>query len=933
MKRIDGHISDLLDAAAGEPDLRGAADRAARLLKEISGLERVEIVLSDREHASNEGGSPGDPDPCACARVMERRFDPSSPWFTDRGSFWTPHPRPAGPEPAVRLCAPADCGTRGFGTAAIVPLQSCGRTLGFVRCLDRRPGVMDREDVAVLEDAATAIATEMARGCAARAVALAEATHRAAMETALQGYVVVQASPIRVVAANSYFADRLGFAPEDIIGTGPDFLLQFLQPEDRPAIMDRLRNRLAGNPMEGPFEVRFTSRDGREVWFIALATSVIYQGKPAVQGVFADITERKKTRKALEESEAKYRNLVEKANFGIGIIQDGRFRFVNEQLALIGGGAAADLEGMLFTEFIHPDELPKVSDYYQRRQRGEPVPAIYESMLLSRTGGAIHVEIIASMTTFEDRPATMVVVRNITHMKEAEGAARASEARFRELFENMASGTIVLLPDRTCLDFKVTDMNLSAEQMCGFSGGTAVGRMASEVLAFLEHAGISETLRRVCATGEPESIPATPVFQGEKTRWWRCRVFRLPSGEIVIVSDDMTRETQAERALKEREQELLHAQKMEAVGRLAGGIAHDFNNLLTVINGFSEVVLGRLGDQEPASSEMAEVLRAGTRAAELTNQLLSFSRRQVLRPSLLDLNAVVAEMEKLLRRLIGENIRLVTRMHPGIKPVLADKARIEQAIMNLVVNAKDAMPEGGTLAIETGSAVFGPATPGRPSGASPGEYVLLSLTDTGVGIRNEIRDFIFEPFFTTKEVGKGTGLGLSMVYGTVKQSGGYVILRSEPGHGSTFTIYLPAVEGTARREPGDDSRDAPAARGETVLLAEDDPGVRMLTRKLLEGSGYGVIDASNGIDALSACRTSERSIDLLLTDVVMPGMNGKALYESVRALRPGIKVLFMSGYADGAGIKAGLVEMGLPFIEKPFGKAVLARKVREALGG
>ena len=394
---------------------------------------------------------------------------------------------------------------------------------------------------------------------------------------------------------------------------------------------------------------------------------------------------------------------------------------------------------------------------------------------------------------------------------------------------------------------------------------------------------------------------------------------------------EVSEREEAEKALKLSEEQLIQAQKMEAIGRLAGGVAHDFNNLLTVINGYSELMEAQLPDDEDLRSSLREIHRAGERAAALTRQLLAFSRKQVLQPELLDLNAVVSEVEKLLRRLIGEDVALVTRLDPALGSVKADPGQLEQVLMNLAVNARDAMPEGGTLTIETANAMLDTGFAMAHPGARSGEYAVLTVADTGIGMSDEVRSHAFEPFFTTKDQGKGTGLGLATAYGIVKQSDGYITVDSEAGRGTTFRIYLPRAAGAAVPS-GLGERPAQSPRGtETILLVEDEPGVRRLSRTILEAQGYSVLEAASGDEALKVARSHTGVIHLVATDVIMPGMSGRVLWDRLRVLRPDARVLFMSGYTDDAIARHGVLERGIAFLQKPFTPQRLAEKVREVL--
>ncbi len=382
---------------------------------------------------------------------------------------------------------------------------------------------------------------------------------------------------------------------------------------------------------------------------------------------------------------------------------------------------------------------------------------------------------------------------------------------------------------------------------------------------------------------------------------------------------------------KHLEEQLLHAQKMEAVGRLAGGVAHDFNNMLTVISGYNRMILDELSAMDPLRGYAEEILKAADRAGALTNQLLAFSRRQIMQPRVISVNTVVGQTEKMLHRLIGEDVELVMRLGAGVGNIKADPGHVEQAVVNLAVNARDAMPLGGRLTIETENVHLDEHYARTHMGVSPGDFVLIAVSDTGHGMDAETRRRIFEPFFTTKEKGKGTGLGLATVYGMIKQTGGDIWVYSEPGRGTTFKLYFPRVA-----EPTSDSADGDAslakrAGGETVLVVEDEKAVRDLTVHMLQQLGYVILTASSGTEALEIGQAHEGTINLLLTDVVMPGMSGRKLADQLLEQRPGTKVLFLSGYTENTVVHHGVLDAGVNFLPKPFSRENLARKLREVL--
>ena len=436
---------------------------------------------------------------------------------------------------------------------------------------------------------------------------------------------------------------------------------------------------------------------------------------------------------------------------------------------------------------------------------------------------------------------------------------------------------------------------------------------------------------------EEKFIPEEMITDSRGQRRWLQTVKRPILSEdgtarqILGISTDITARKQAEEALHNSEEQLRQAQKMEAVGMLAGGVAHDFNNLLTAINGHSELALKVLAPDDPIYRRIEQIKKAGDRAAALTRQLLAFSRKQILKPKVLDLNHIVVEMNKMLQRLIGEDIDLLMGLDADLGKIKADPNQIEQVLLNLSVNARDAMPKGGKLTIETSNVELGEEFGGSHLSVPPGQYVMLAMSDTGCGMDAETQARIFEPFFTTKEIGKGTGLGLATVYGIVKQSGGSIWVYSEVGHGTTFKVYLPCVAAQLRVGPVT-LVDPESFRGsETVLLVEDEEVVREMVGDMLRDSGYHVIEAKDGNEALFLSKQHRGDIHLMLTDVVMPQMSGRELAEQLTLRRPETNVLYMSGYTDDAIVHHGVLVEGTAFIGKPFSPDTLARKVREIL--
>jgi PAS domain S-box-containing protein len=505
--------------------------------------------------------------------------------------------------------------------------------------------------------------------------------------------------------------------------------------------------------------------------------------------------------------------------------------------------------------------------------------------------------------------------------KRSEERARESEARLRVLIEQLPA--VLWTVDR---NLRFTSAVGSGLARLGLKPNQIVGMTLSEYFETRDQSftPIAAHLRAIA--GEPVTFPVE-----WKKGSYACHAEPLRDsaggvqGAICMALDVTDR--------KQLEEQFRQAQKMEAVGRLAGGIAHDFNNLLMVIQGYADLLADRLPAGESLHRNAEQIQTAAQRADALTQQLLAFSRKQILAPKVLNVHSVVADMEKMLQRLIGEDIELETSSKADLWLVKADRSQIEQVVMNLAVNARDAMPKGGRLMIETANVEFDASVSHSPAVVAPGKYVMLAVTDNGCGMDAKTQAHIFEPFFTTKEKGKGTGLGLATVYGVVKQSGGYVWVYSEPGHGTTFKVYLPRIEdevASAGRERGSQANALPRG-SEVVLLVEDEAGVRELAREYLEMSGYTVFVAPDGHTALEMAAKHDGTIHLLMTDMVMPGIGGRELAERVQAARPDIKVLYMSGYTDSAVVHQGVLGTDAPLLQKPFTLATLTVKLREIL--
>jgi two-component system cell cycle sensor histidine kinase/response regulator CckA len=562
------------------------------------------------------------------------------------------------------------------------------------------------------------------------------------------------------------------------------------------------------------------------------------------------------------------------------------------------------------------------------RERGLDVPFICVSGTISEEQAVAAMKAGAS-DYFAKGQLKRLLPAIARELREAQGRAarRASEASHRTLVEQAPVGIYRSNPAG-----RFSSVNAAVVRMLGYDSAADVLELDLTRDVYADPAERRRLLDRdTYSEREYDEVEAT----------WKRKDGSLLNVQLSVRAvrnaarqveyyETFVRDVTEQRRLQ---QQLVQAQKMEAVGRLAGGIAHDFNNLLTVITSYSDLLLEDLSPDDPKRDDVEQVRKAADGAASLTRQLLAFSRQQVLEPRVVDLNVVVDGLRKILQRVIGEDVEFATTLAPDLRAVKADVGQLEQVLMNLAVNARDAMPTGGKLTIETANVELDTDYPQTHHQATAGHFVMLAVTDTGVGMDEATKARIFEPFFTTKGVGKGTGLGLATVYGIVKQSGGFVWVYSEPGHGTSFKIYLPRVE-----EPVDRGTASPAAAGvprgtETVLVVEDAAAVRAVTRQVLERQGYTILEAPNGEAALERAATHHGPIHLLLTDVVMPVLSGRQLAERLAQLRPETRVLYTSGYTDDSIVRHGILESGIAYLQKPFTPDSLARKVRAVLDG
>jgi PAS domain S-box-containing protein len=741
--------------------------------------------------------------------------------------------------------------------------------------------------------------------------------YREVLDSAADGLLAVSDGN-RIVHVSARASRLFGYEPREMLGRSLDRLLS--PPKSALAGQLSGARKASSSPNDkGPHrELVGTCKDGTEIIVECLTGPPLpLPGGPATTVFLRDITKSKKTHDLLHAREAHLRLVVEQMP-AILWTTDTDLRITST----LGAGLAAvnlrpeEVIGMSMRDCLEREDVDSTPIAAHRKAvGGESLD--YEMEWKGRT---FQVRVEPLRRPSKRIVGTVGILLDITENK------RAEEARRRLVAILEATPDFVAIAGR---DNRLTYVNRAGREMLGLADGEDVtGRTLDDL--YPDDARQNGLAVSVRVASERGVWSGETIFRGRDGRpipVSQVMIAHRPPGGPVEFLSTVARDVSERRRLEEQ---CRQAQKMEAVGTLAGGVAHDFNNMLCVITGFSDFLAQGLPEDSPLREYAREIGKAAERAAGLTRQLLAFSRKQMLVPRILNLNALVADTEKMLRRLIGEDVEFTSHLNPSLAPVRADPGQIEQVLMNLVVNARDAMPQGGKLTTRTANVVLGAEDlRGRPE-VRPGAYVLLEVADTGCGMSKEVLDHMFEPFFTTKEVGKGTGLGLATVYGIVKQSGGHVEVDSAPGRGSTFRIYLPRIDETDQSE-----QDSPpeVARGgaETVLLVEDEDAVRSLAGESLRQRGYHVLEAGDGEEALTLCSRYPGRIDLLLTDAVMPRVSGGNLAQRVRSTRPETRVLFMSGFTDSVMVRNGVALGEVDCLSKPFGPEALTQAVRRAL--
>ncbi len=857
---------------------------------------------------------------CMCGNVICGRFNPSKSFFTRHGSFWTNNTTEL-----LRSTTEADrqartrnrCNGEGYESVALLPLRFGEQRLGLLQLNDRRKGVFSPETIGLWERLADQLAVALAKFLTEDALRQSETRFSTVFHSSPIGIVISGLDDGTFYDVNDSFLNNYGYAREEIIGRTSYDLKLWVYREEREAMVRMLREQGRVKNLEA----KFRKKSGEIGSLLISAELIELNGEQRLLGMFTDITGRKRMEEELRASVRLWDNTFDAMNDAIMISdENGKVVRCNRAMLYLLEQAPDQILGKTHWDIVHPAEEPGSDCAFtlmlQSRRR--------ESMMLRLQMHWFNVTIDPILDADGRLTGSVQILTDVTEHRQFEEQLRESESKFRSLAEQSLVGIYIIQ------DYVFKYVNPRFAEMFGYSSVEIVDHKGPLDLTVPEDRHIIENAAERQASSD-SSFTRYEVRGLKKSgevihaEIFGSRAYYQGKTAIIGIIVDVTEK-------KKLEGQLRQAQKMEAVGQLTSGIAHDFNNILSAIIGYASLLQMKISADDPQRPYLDQILAGTDRAASLTRSLLTFSRKQISNLQPVDINENIRRVEMLLQRIIGEDIDLRTELAPGDLIVNADVGQIEQVLMNLATNARDAMQQGGKLSIET--TVVGPDELGAGPGNEKQNYVRLSVTDTGNGMDEKTREKIFEPFFTTKNLGRGTGLGLSMVYGIIKQHNGYIHCYSEPRMGTTFKIYLPLLAATASVPAGASSLPEAEDRlqgKETILVAEDDETLRGLAKSTLESFGYTVITAVDGKDAVERFLENRNRIRLVLCDVIMPRMSGGEVYDAIRKWKTGVGILFMSGYPTDFVQQKSMLEEGVEVILKPFSPTVLLRKVREAL--
>jgi len=727
------------------------------------------------------------------------------------------------------------------------------------------------------------------------------------------GLFIIQDRKFQLI--NPQFLELTGYNEDEFIGKDS---LAFILPEDRNIVRENTIKMLKGK-ISLPFELRVINKTGETRWIEQTITSIQFNGRQAVLGHYVDISERKQAKEALEQSEERYRTLVENSFDGISVQKGSKIIFTNQQLNEMLGYDEGELVGLDHWLVYHPDYREVTRKRAQARMRGEKVTHQYEVKLQRKDGSWLYGEVSARVISFEEEHGIQVWVRDINERKQAEEELRDSEERLKTILNSIQAGIVCINAET----HTIVDANPAAIEMIGAPKEQIIGHVCHKYICPAEKGKCPITdLGQEVDNSERTLLTAT----GAEVPILKTVTPILLNGQahLLDIFIDITEKRKLEAQLQQ-------AQKMEAIGTLAGGIAHDFNNILQAISGYTQLLLMGKEADNPDYEKLEAIEKSAQRASDLTKQLLIFSRKveSKLRP--MDLNKETEQVSKILERTIPKMINIELHLAENLNIINADPAQIEQILMNLGVNARDAMPNGGRLIFETENIILDEQYCKIHLGSKSGHYVKLSISDTGHGMDKETLKYIFDPFYTTKETGKGTGLGLAMVYGIVKNHNGYIMCYSEPDEGTIFKIYFPVIEKEIERVESKEEKVHIKGGNETILLVDDEEAIRELGKDILTRFGYTVLMASDGETALEIYRENKKEISLVILDIIMPGMGGRKCLEELLKINPELRIVIASGYSMNGPSKEVLKAGAKGFIGKPYNINQILKAVRETL--
>lgn len=730
--------------------------------------------------------------------------------------------------------------------------------------------------------------------------------------------IFISDAGLRLVNANQGAARLTGYGADELLSMP---IADLHGAADRPAVQDFFQRVLSGE--NAACETRLVTKSGKTIEAEYSSRKIRIDEHTYIHTIARDITQRKRAEEELRQSEERYRAILDNIADGYFEVDlRGSYTFFNNAICRIVGSSREEMEGLNYREVTDEETARKIFTAYNRIYRtGEPIRSL---RYWRRSLQGVERYVDSSVSLIRDAEGNPVgfrgIVRDITEQKRAE----TERERLTAAIEQSGEGILITDPDGT-----IQYVNQAFEKMTGYSRKELIGNNPRILKSGEQDASFYRQMWEAIASGN--------TWQGRIINRRKDGSRFTDDTTISPVKDaagNIVNYVAAKRDITEKlklEQEYRQAQKMESVGRLAGGVAHDFNNMLSVILGYAELAMEQVRPEDPLYANLKEILRAGRRSADIVRKLLAFARKQTVEPQVLDLNETVDGMLRMLRRLIGEGIELAWLPEPGLWQVKMDPTQVDQILANLCINARDAIGDVGKITIKTANRHLGEAFCRAEADLVPGQYVMLQISDNGCGMDPGIQARIFEPFFTTKALGKGTGLGLATVYGIVKQNNGEILVRSKPGHGAVFEIYLPRHTGIAGPGPAEDEGEARTGEHETILLVEDEPTIMEMAQTMLQNAGYRVLSAVTPSEAIETARIHHDRIHLLITDVIMPEMNGRELAKRLLALYPGLRLLFISGYTDNVIARQGVLEQGAHFLPKPFSRKDLIAKVREAL--